>query len=201
MLDIETGVKLRDLEGLIPNYVGTALTELASWVPKDQAIVEIGSYKGKSTCHLAAGAQLTHGAHVTAVDAWDLLGNISGKHGYADPATKRAFHSQIARLGFGHHITAINAHSIDAARDWNGPPIGLLYIDGDHTQTGVEQDIEAWTPHLAPTATVAFDDYGTARNPGVKTAVDAWADKIGANIEILAERLATIELATEDTDA
>lgn len=40
-------MKPSELAGLIPDEVGEALSHLAAEVPADQAIVEIGSYKGR----------------------------------------------------------------------------------------------------------------------------------------------------------
>src|SRR5690606_17962121 len=55
---------------------------------------------------------------------------------------------------------------------WTGPRIGLIYIDGDHSFEGAVDDFEAWRPHLAADAVIAFDDYGAPSLPGVKQAVD-----------------------------
>lgn len=177
--------RLAALEGLIPEAVGLRLAELAAEVPPEHAIVEVGSYRGKSTCYLAAGARAGLGAPVFAVDPWDLPGNITGRFGFADPATRRAFHAQVASVGLADRITAFRARSEDLARHWTRP-IGLLYIDGSHTEADVRRDWECWSPLLAPAWTVAFDDYRTERNPGVARVVDRLmaSSAIGATWEI-----------------
>lgn len=185
MLTQELLVKLAGLDGLIPHEVGTRLAELAATVPPEHAIVEIGSYRGKSTCYLAAGARAGLGAHVFAVDPWDSPGNRTGRFGFADPTTRLAFHQQVATMGLSDRITAFRARSTDLARYWTRP-IGLLYIDGSHTEEDVLLDWQAWSPFLAPRWIVAFDDYRTERNPGVARVVDRLmaSSAIGATWEV-----------------
>lgn len=168
-------VDFDELEGLIPPEVAVALYELATEVPADLAIVEIGSYKGKSTCALAAGGRDGFGARVWAVDPWDLAGNPTGRFGFAESDTRKAFERQVAEQELGDRVTAIRGFSVAVAKKWSGPPIGLLYIDGDHSESAVRADFHAWCPHLAPGATVVFDDLDTPKNPGVRDVVDELA--------------------------
>lgn len=47
--------------------------------------------------------------------------------------------------------------SYDAARQWT-TPIDFLFIDGDHSWTGLERDWQDWTPHVLPGGLVALHD-------------------------------------------
>jgi predicted O-methyltransferase YrrM len=164
---------LAALDGLIEHTTGLRLAELAGDVPADQAIVELGSYRGKSTCYLAAGARRGQGAHVWAVDAWDNPENESGRHGYAEPGVREAFMAQVGAMGLQDRITGVQAFTRDAAAAWQrSEQVGLLFVDASHVQADVQADFDAWARHLAPGAVVAFDDYGTHRNPGVAEVVD-----------------------------
>lgn len=161
--------RLAALEGLISAEVGEALYELALAVPEGQNIVEIGAYKGKSTCYLAEGARdAGAGAQVHSVDLWDTAGNPSGRHGYAEPGVIDAWRAQVASQKLTGRVTAHKASGVNYAAIYHGKPVGLLYIDGSHEYEDVRADFEAWAGHLAPGAVVAFDDYGTAPNPGVE---------------------------------
>lgn len=164
--------RLDALEGLIPRDVGVVLAGYAADVPADLAVVEVGSYKGKSGCFLAAGAKAGHGAHVWCVDAWDTDGNVTGRFGFADPATFTAFEAQVRKMRYTQRITPLKGFSADVAATWAGPAVGLLYIDADHNAHNVRADFKAWEPHLAPDAVVVFDDLDTKRNPGVRVVVD-----------------------------
>jgi MMP 1-O-methyltransferase len=179
--------KLDALEGLMNPGVGPALYQLAQQVPSDQAIVEVGSFKGKSTCYLACGSRDGHGAPVVAVDPWDLAGNVYGKHGFTRPVVRETFEAQLKKMRVRGRVLAKQAFSVDAAAVYDGPKIGLLFIDGDHTEAAVRADVEAWSPHLAAGHTIAFDDYDTKPNPGVKRVVWSLA---GYHVDIVANHLA-----------
>lgn len=177
--------KLAKLEGLIPAQVGEELYALAGVVGKLLAVVEVGSYKGKSTCYLAAGARAGFGAHVWAVDPWDLSHNETGRFGFAEAATREAFHRQVAAAGLRGQVTPIQGFSTEVARHFRAR-IGLLYIDGDHSFKSVLDDFQAWRPYCVEGATVVFDDYDTPRNPGVRKAIET----LGLEVEVRAGRLA-----------
>lgn len=174
MTDLALIGGLAELSGLVSHATGMALAALAAKCPPHQAIVELGSYKGKSAAYLAAGARAGRGAPVHAVDAWDLPGNTTGRHGYAEPGTYEAFCAQLRQVGLWAHVTPHRGWSVEVAAEWPGPEVGLLYIDAGHEEENVRADLEAWLPHLAARgATIAFDDYRTPRNPGVALVVDS----------------------------
>lgn len=194
-----TVAALSGLSGLIPDEEGAALAALAGLVSSEHAIVELGSYKGKSTCYLAQGARDGNGATVYAIDAWDSPGNASGRHGYAEQSTKVAFAEQVESAGFrlGTDVVPIKGFSVDVAKIWRtshevaGPPVGMLYIDADHAYESVWGDFWSWWPHLTDDACVAFDDYRTPRNPGVEQVVHR-IERGGhfSSLDIMVERLA-----------
>lgn len=171
MLDRQKAI-LSGLDGLISEEVGMRLADLASLIPSHLAIVEIGSYKGKSTCYLASGSRTGQGARVYAIDPWDLPGNVTGRFRFANPDTYNSFVEQVFQAGVEDLVTPFRAFSSVLAKLWI-QKIGLLYIDGSHTEKDVRRDWDLWSPFLAEPSVVAFDDYNTERNPGVKKVVDS----------------------------
>lgn len=163
-------MNLADLEGLVSEATGEALAALAEGVDAQAAIVELGSYKGKSTAYLAVGAKRGHGAKVWAVDAWDTPGNVTGRFGFAEPSTRQRFEEQLRSVRLWSRVTPLQGFSVDVAATWDGPPVALLFIDADHE--AARADFDAWAPHLVPQARVVFDDIDTPKNPGVRSAVD-----------------------------
>jgi hypothetical protein len=189
--------ELETLDGLISAEVGELLHNQAAVVPASNAIVELGSYKGKSTSYLARGAKIGYGAPVFAVDAWSE--EVSAWRNRVlerlPSATYREFLDQINRAGIKDQVTPLRSMTTLAAEMWadmeGGQSVGLLYIDGDHHFDAVLADYRAWRPHLADDALIVFDDYDTVTNPGVLAAVSALAEAGEiVNVEKHAERLA-----------
>lgn len=171
---------LEALEGNLWRREGARLCWLASRVPAGQAVVEIGSNRGKSACFLARGVRLGNqrGVKVHCVDLWDLGGQGEYQHlGFADPDVLVTFNRQIAEAKVKSLIVPIKSDSAAAAAAWSGPKVGLLFIDGDHRYEAVKRDFEAWLPHVAPGGVVAFHDYSrpfpkSRQFPGVVRFID-----------------------------
>lgn len=179
-----------------PEDVMMALADFAAQVPADQEIVELGVFQGRSALQLAWGASLGHGAHVTGIDPWDLPGNVYDPPFTEESSRRWAFH-HVKTLGFSRRISLVHGFSADVARTYSGPPVGLLYVDGDHTKEGARRDIEAWAPHLAPGATIAVDDYHHPDWPGVAEAVDELvAEGVLEPVQVFHDRLAVTRLTT-----
>ena len=157
-----------NLTGLVSKPTCLNLMLLGKKVSSKHAIIEVGTFRGKSACCLAKNAK----AHVYTVDPWDLQGNEHGKHGFTDPTLKSVFDDQVAAAGLTDRITHIQKFSVEAADEWEGPPVGLLFIDGDHAESSVWSDFEAWKEHLVDGAIVILDDVNTDVNPGVRVVFD-----------------------------
>lgn len=165
-------IELEALEGLVTPEIGAKLANLAAQVPQGQAIVEIGSYKGKSSCYLAEGARNGNGARVHCIDPWDLPGNLErSQYPVNDPATREAFERQVEEMGLAEGITQRRAFSLEAVKKWRAP-IGLLFIDGDHRYSGALGDFQAWGRYVVQGGVVVFDDYHRRRRSGVRRAVE-----------------------------
>jgi predicted O-methyltransferase YrrM len=186
----------RNVQGATPEDEMVTLADLAMSVPADQEIVELGVFQGRTALQLAWGASLGNGAHVTAVDAWDLEGNTYGPP-FTDPATREAAAYNVQALGFADKIRLVHNFASDEAARYDGPPVGLLFVDDDHDYAGARRAVEDWAPHLAPGATIAVDDYGHPDWPGVQMAVDDLVSEgVLEPIEIHGERLAVTRLST-----
>ncbi|HXQ90762.1 MAG TPA: class I SAM-dependent methyltransferase [Acidimicrobiales bacterium] len=130
------------------------LFEIAGAVPAGHDIVEIGSYLGRSTAFLATGAG--PGATVHAVDPHTSgclqLGSGEGID------TSKQFQRNVAKVGVEDRVEAHITVSVDAARSYQGRPVGLLFVDGNHSEKAVLDDGREWSPHMAPGSFIAFDD-------------------------------------------
>lgn len=156
LLAEETRQYLNGLFGQILEPQGLALAELASQVPTGLGIVEVGSYRGKSTCYLAAGANAGFGATVHAVDYWTM----APWPDYARQENLDAFFRAVKGAEGGHLVEAHMGESVRVAEKFH-LPVGLLFLDGDHTFEGVCRDLDAWRPKLTPSAPMVFHDATT----------------------------------------
>jgi predicted O-methyltransferase YrrM len=190
----------RRVKGATPDEIGMALADFATQVPADQGIVELGVYQGRTALLMAWGARQGLGAHVWGFDAWELAENTYGPPFKTSGSRSWAFH-HVQNLGYSDDITLKQGFSLDEAAKWEGP-IGLLFIDADHSYEGARGDFLAWAPHLAPGAVVAFDDYGHEDWPGVKDAVDDLVSEgVLEPVKIYHDRLAvtSVKTSTEGT--
>ena len=157
--DPEEGADLAQVdatEGWLSLAEARALRRLAREVGAGRSIVEVGSYRGRSTVALALGARRGSGAIVYAVDPHaPFVGARGGRFG---PQDRAAFYANVVRAGVGESIALVGLPSSMAARGWTRADVGLLFLDGDHRYEAVRADFEAWAPHLSEGAIVAFDD-------------------------------------------
>lgn len=129
-------------------------------------VLEIGSFKGKSTIILAKSALLAGDAKINAVDPLtapsatdpDLRGEESSLKDFQNNITT---HEVAEKINF--HQT----FSYELAKTWN-KPLRLLWIDGDHTYQGTKLDFEGFARHLADGAIVAIHDVLHAFDGGIR---------------------------------
>jgi predicted O-methyltransferase YrrM len=134
-----------------PNEAGL-LHRLAAAV-ETGCIVEVGSYRGRSAIVLAAGAR--EDVPVYAVEPHEAFKGALGAN--FGPEDRGAFYRNMLASGAYREVRLVNLSSEVVTPGWR-LPVGLLFIDGDHSYEGVRRDYECWKGHLAPGALVAFDD-------------------------------------------
>jgi MMP 1-O-methyltransferase len=149
----------------MPAAEGLALYQTAADYAGVGPIAEIGTYCGKSTIYLAAAASETSQLVVT-VDHHRGSEELQPGWEFHDPelvdATGRMdslpfFRATLAAAGLEDHVVAVIGTSADVARLWRAP-LGMLFIDGGHSEDNVVTDYEAWAPWLATGGALAFHD-------------------------------------------
>lgn len=189
--------EFKEVRGATPDEIGMALADFAIGVPADQEIVELGVFQGRTALIMAWGASQGQGAHVTAIDPWDTEGNVYDPP-FTDADSRVWAEYRVRELGYEDRIQLVQAFSQEVGADWTGKPVGLLFVDGDHTKEGARRDVEVWAEHLAPGAVIAVDDYGHPDWPGVGQALDELvAEGFLAPLEVYHDRLAVTHLAAD----
>ena len=163
-----------DVEGWLSVAEGRSLFRLAAAVPPSSAIVEIGSWKGKSTIWLAAGSLSGQGAKVYSIDPHTgTKDDAERERQKGDAETIWSFDDfqrNISKAGVAAVVAPLVMYSGEALSHVK-EPVGLLFIDGDHSYEGVRADFEAWSPRVAPGGVIAFHDTNIAVYPGIKQVV------------------------------
>ena len=146
-----------------PKADDKAIVDLANQCifPWPQPIaVEVGAWMGSTTILLA-----DMGFRVFAVDHW------MGSPG--DPGVMTDKYKELGQAALfntfcknmGHRLcTTVFPLVGDSEFIGNAWPadlkISFLLVDGDHRYPKAKQDIELWTPHVAPGGIIAIHDYG-----------------------------------------
>ncbi len=150
-------------EGMI-NLEEAALLYGLAKACQSECIIEVGSYRGRSAVALGRGSLDGNKTPVYAIEPHEeFTGLMGGKFG---PPDRAAFYAAMLATSCYHAVRLVNLSSEVVAPGWD-KKIGLLFIDGDHSYTGVKRDFDCWSPHLAPNALIAFDDStNPAMGPG-----------------------------------
>jgi len=116
-------------------------------------IIEVGSWKGRSTDALLAGCRGT----VWAVD--HFKGSKTERHSCHKEATQRDI-SKIFLENVGHYknLKLLKMDSLEAAKRFKDKSIDMVFIDGGHTDEEVKADIKAWLPKVKKL--ICGHDYG-----------------------------------------
>jgi hypothetical protein len=155
----------------MPEAEGLALCETAESYAAVGPVLEIGSYCGKSAVYLAAGVRQARarGVRQQVVTVDHHRGSEEHQPGWeyhdprlVDPATGRIdtlprLRSTLAAAAIEEDVVAIVGRSADVARLWR-TPLGLLFIDGGHTEAAARWDYEGWAPWVALSGALAIHD-------------------------------------------
>ena len=148
--------RVRAAPGFLTEREGRFLALVAACAPARGTILEIGSYKGKSTVGLATIARRYGQPPVVAVDPHSAPAVTDYGHG-SRQSSWDDFQATLRSAGVADSVEAHRAYSRDLATGWNRP-IRFLWIDGDHTYAGAKEDIDLFRTHLVPGAIVAMHD-------------------------------------------
>jgi predicted O-methyltransferase YrrM len=124
-----------------------------------RAAVEIGVYEGASA--IALLDVLDAGSELHLVDPFGRHPDaLPGGWGATEWATRRAVRRRARRLAGrapSVHWHASTSERVAAAWD-RAEQVDLVFIDGDHSETGCALDWRAWSPLVAPGGHVVFHD-------------------------------------------
>ncbi|WP_062436018.1 class I SAM-dependent methyltransferase [Herbidospora daliensis] len=153
-------------KGFMPPDEGQALYELGLLYGSRGPMAEIGSYCGKSAVYLGAAARVA-GTVLFTVDHHRGSEEIQPGWAHHDPTlvdprfgqmdSLPFFRTTIATAGLEDVVVAVVGASATVAAHWH-TPLGLLFVDGGHSEDPVTRDYEGWAPHVVPGGVLIFHD-------------------------------------------
>ena len=150
------------VEGWLLDQEGALLYDLAKSCEGRGVIVEIGSWKGKSTICLGKGSQAGKGVRIYAIDPH--TGSSEHKEKLGTVWTFDEFRLNISSAGVDDVVVPIVKTSNDAAREFS-QPIELIFIDGAHEYDAVKLDFELWFPKVIDGGIMGFHDTTVGDGP------------------------------------
>jgi len=147
-----------DVDGWMSDGQARRLFDAAASARPGAQIVEIGSFRGRSTIVLASAAP--EGARVVAIDPH--AGNDRGPgeiDGFEPQAADdhEVFVANLARAGVDGRVTHLRRFSDEAHREVTGA-VDVLYVDGAHRYAPARADIRTWGARVADGGTMLIHD-------------------------------------------
>jgi MMP 1-O-methyltransferase len=155
-------------KGFLSPAEGMRLFDLACTAARLGPCVEIGSYCGKSALFLGEACRIAGQSALFSID--HHRGSEEQQPGaeYFDADlfdARRArvdslpyFLENVSRAGLEGWIIPVIGRSSQVARNWPGTRIGLLFIDGGHSQEDVDADYHSWAPLIVSGGFLCFHD-------------------------------------------
>jgi predicted O-methyltransferase YrrM len=146
------------VEGWLSEDQAARLASAAARCPAGGTIVEIGSFRGRSTIVLARAAPPS--AEVVAIDPH--AGNDRGPReieGFsrAAAADRAAFLSNLQRADVAHRVRHVAEFSAAAHPCVDGP-VDVLFVDGAHRYVPARADLRDWGARVAAGGTLLVHD-------------------------------------------
>jgi predicted O-methyltransferase YrrM len=133
------------LKGLLSEKEAGILYWAAKEWPVPGPVIELGSYKGRSTSVFALAGRTVH-----AVDAWSV--NVSDLSAYGQGATSgdavfSQFKDNLYKLQIADLVSIHRGRTHQVGMNWE-TEAAILFIDAGHTYEDVKGDLDIWAPHL-----------------------------------------------------
>lgn len=143
-------------------------------LPQDAAIVEIGTWRGRSTCFLAECIKRSgKSVKFWAVDTFEGSNEAAHKETISGMATDlyTDFVANLKMCQVDDVVTPLRSTSTAASQQFQDQFLDFVMIDGSHDYESVRADIQTWLPKIKSGGIMAGDDYGGSWQ-GVTQAVD-----------------------------
>jgi len=150
-----------EIQGWMTEGELTFLHRLACSMPPGANVVEVGSWKGRSTVAICEGLAGISDARLSAVDTFRGTDNstvMHGRHG-AELAEDQVYLDFLANTKAYPFVEVIRDTSVGASAAFANSSIDWLFLDADHTFEQVRLDISSWYAKVKPGGIISGHDY------------------------------------------
>jgi MMP 1-O-methyltransferase len=175
-------------KGFLDDVEGLRLHELARECAPLGPVLEVGSYCGKSSVYLGAGAR-EGGGLLVCVDHHRGSEEHQAGQEYHDPDlfdaavgrmdSLRALRRTLHDAGLEDSAILMVTGSATAARVWS-TPLGMVFIDGGHSFEAAETDYACWAPKVAPGGILAIHDLFPDPSAGGQAPITIYRKALGS---------------------
>jgi predicted O-methyltransferase YrrM len=187
-MDVTWHVAARMAPGFMPHDEGLALHAAALTAAAVGALLEVGSYCGKSAVYLGAAAR-ERGTVLFAVD--HHRGSEENQPGWEhhDPAlvdagtgrvdTLPCFRRTLEDADLEGVVIAVVGPSVTVAAHW-ATTLGLVFVDGGHAPPVARADYRSWAPFVGLGGLLAFHDVFESPADGGQGPYEAWCQAVAS---------------------
>ncbi len=158
----------KNVGGWLTETEGLSLYNTAKKIETRNVIVEVGSWKGKSTICLGNGSRDGNKVKIFAIDPH--IGSSEHQKMFGEVDTFEEFKQNINQAGVAEFVEPIRDISENAAKNFN-QQIEFAFIDGAHEYSFVKLDFNLWFPKVMNGGILAFHDSWHFIGPNLATAI------------------------------
>ena len=181
-MTIHLPIDINSIKGFLADDEGAALYQHALETSAIGPCLEVGSYCGKSTVYLGTACQQNNSI-VYAVDHHrgseeHQLGEEYHDADLYDNGIElmdsfHTFRTTIRRANLDDTVVPIVSSSEVASRHWN-TPLGMVFIDGGHSEEAAQTDYRSWSSFIKPGGILAIHDIFPNPEEGGQAPYNIW---------------------------
>jgi len=121
-------------------------------------VIEIGSFKGKSTAWLAMALRAARiNDRIVAIDPHINTHDFQVVPEYEEASSYQTFMDNLSGMKLALWVDPVRATSEAAAANWS-QPVRLLFVDGSHRYEDVLRDFQLWEPFVEKNGIICVHD-------------------------------------------
>ncbi|GAA5316230.1 MAG: class I SAM-dependent methyltransferase [Candidatus Pelagadaptatus aseana] len=181
-MSITLPINIDSVKGFLAADEGEALYQYALTASKLGPCLEIGSYCGKSTVYLGTACK-ENNRTLFALDHHRGSEEHQLGEEYHDPDlydtsielmdSFKTFRTTMRLADLDDTVVPIVSSSLIASRDW-ATPLGMVFIDGGHSEEAAQTDYRSWSSFIKPGGILAIHDIFPNPEDGGQAPYNIW---------------------------